>query len=165
MAFTGRRVVTGHSAQGTSTVLFDSVLALLGGDDESGKENRQGSTSRVLWTTAELPADNHGSTDTATQDVPTAVEWGSVLRIVRYEPGVTPRPHRTSSIDYVVVLSGSIDCELDEQTVTLREGDVLVQRGTIHNWVNRGTEPCVMFFAMTGARPVSAHGSTLWPTG
>ena len=62
---------------------------------------------------------------------------GTVFRVIEYGPGVTPRNHRTNSIDYAVVLSGEIDMELDDQLVTLRAGDVLVQRGTIHNWVNR----------------------------
>lgn len=52
---------------------------------------------------------------------------------------MTPRNHRSDSIDYAVVLSGEIDMELDEQVVAQRAGDVLVQRGTIHNWVNRST--------------------------
>lgn len=165
MAFTGRRVVTGHTADGKSTVLFDSTLELLGGANESGREERSGSTSRVFWTTAQLPADNDSSSEMGTQKVATALEDGSLLRIVQYSPGVTPRRHRTSSIDYVAVLSGSIDVELDTQTVTLDEGDVLIQRGTIHNWINHGTEPCVMFFAMTGAKPVEVDGQTLWPEG
>lgn len=165
MAFTGRRVVTGHTAEGRSTIIFDSVLPLLGGADESGKENRHGSSSRVMWTTAEMPADNNGLTDTATQDIPTAIKWGSLLRVVQYEPGVAARRHRTASIDFVAVLSGSIDCELDEETVSLHAGDVLIQRGTIHNWINNTTEPCVMFFAMTGSQPIQAGETTLWPTG
>jgi quercetin dioxygenase-like cupin family protein len=53
------------------------------------------------------------------------------------------------------VLSGEIDMELDDGvTVRLRQGDVLVQRGTIHNWVNRGTQPCVIAFVLVAARPV-----------
>lgn len=165
MAYTGRRVVTGHTKDGKSTVLFDSTLELLGGQSESGSEDRKGSTSRVFWTTAELPANNDGTADMATQEVSTALEAGSLIRIVKYEPGVSPRNHRTSSVDYVAVLSGSIEVQLDTETVKLNEGDVLIQRGTIHNWINNGTQPCVMFYAMTGAKPVEADGKTLWPKG
>ena len=165
MVFTGRRIVTGHTADGKSTVLFDSELELLDGAKESGNEARKGSASRVYWTTAELPANNDGATDMATQEVSTALDSGSLIRIVKYDPGVTPRRHRTSSVDYVAVLSGSIKVELDERTVQLNEGDVLVQRGTVHNWINDGPEPCIMFYAMTGARPVAINGKVLWPTG
>ena len=50
-------------------------------------------------------------------------------------------------------MSGEIDMELDDSTVHLKAGDVLVQRGTIHNWVNRGTEPCVIAFVLIAAEP------------
>jgi len=165
MTYTGRRVVTGHTAEGRSTVLFDSTLELLGAAQEAGKEARTGAESRVFWTTAELPADNTGTEDMATQEVSTALDDGSLIRIVKYSPGVTPRRHRTSSVDYVAVLKGSIKVELDEQTVELHEGDVLIQRGTVHNWINDGTEDCIMFYAMTGAKPVQVAGRTLWPEG
>ena len=52
--------------------------------------------------------------------------------------------HRTDSIDYQIVLSGEIDMLLDDDEVHLKMGDVVVQRGTNHAWVNRGTEPCVI---------------------
>ena len=74
---------------------------------------------------------------------------------------MTPRNHRTDSIDYAVVLSGEIDMELDDQVVSLRAGDVLVQRGTIHNWVNRGTVPCVVAFVLIDAKPVEHDGQPL----
>ena len=51
--------------------------------------------------------------------------------------------------------------ELDGQTVTLNAGDVLIQRGTIHNWVNRGTEPCMIAFVLVSAKPVTAGGKPL----
>ena len=161
MAFTGRRVVTGHTPDGKSTVLFDSVLPLVSGEQQSGRENRQGTSSRVFWITEEMPADNSGTADTATQAVPTALVEGTVLRIVQYGPGVTPRDHRTSSIDYVAILSGSIEAQLDTGTVKLNTGDTLIQRGTIHNWINHGTEPCTIFYALIGARPVNAGGQPL----
>jgi quercetin dioxygenase-like cupin family protein len=74
---------------------------------------------------------------------------------------VAPRNHRTDSIDYAVVMSGEIDMELDGTSVHLKAGDVLVQRGTIHNWVNKGTAPCVIAFTLVSAKPVTAGGKSL----
>jgi len=71
------------------------------------------------------------------------------------------RATTTNSIDYAVVLSGEIDMELDAEVVTLRAGDVLVQRGTIHNWVNRYDAPCVIAFVLIDARPVEQDGKAL----
>ncbi len=51
--------------------------------------------------------------------------------------------------------------ELDDSVVHLKAGDVLVQRGTIHNWVNRGTEPCVIAFVLIDAKPVTIGGKVL----
>jgi len=62
---------------------------------------------------------------------------------------------RIDSIDYAVVMSGEIDMEMADTVVHLKAGDVLVQRGTIHNWVNKGTEPCVMAFVL-----ISSDGNT-----
>jgi quercetin dioxygenase-like cupin family protein len=57
--------------------------------------------------------------------------------------------HITRSIDYAVVISGEIDLELDDGLkVTVRAGDVIVQRQTIHNWENRGAEPCRIAFIL-----------------
>jgi quercetin dioxygenase-like cupin family protein len=89
------------------------------------------------------------------------LENGTVFRVVRYEPGVTPRRHRTDSVDYAVVISGEIDMELDGETVTLKAGDVLVQRGTIHNWVNRSKDVAIVAFVLVAAKPVTAGGKTL----
>ncbi len=49
----------------------------------------------------------------------------------------------------------------DDQVVTLRAGDVLVQRGTVHNWVNRSNAPCVVAFVPIDARPVEQDGKVL----
>jgi quercetin dioxygenase-like cupin family protein len=96
----------------------------------------------------------------------TTVEDGTVFRVVRYQPGVVPRNHRTDSIDYAVIISGAIDMELDDGVmVKLKAGDVLVQRGTIHNWINRGTEDCVIAFVLISAKPVTAAGKPLHAVG
>jgi quercetin dioxygenase-like cupin family protein len=77
---------------------------------------------------------------------------------------VAPRNHRTESIDYAVVISGAIDMDLDGTVVHLKAGDVLVQRGTIHNWVNRGTVPCIVAFVLVAAKPVERAGKSLTAT-
>ena len=164
-----RRVVTGHTPEGKSTVLFDSSIQLA--EKESGgggarQEDRSGAASSVLWTTKGFPAKNNESSDAGLLKVGTALSDGTVLRVVQYAPSVTPRHHRTESIDYAVVLSGSIELELDTQSVKLNMGDVLVQQGTIHNWINNGTEPCVMLYALIGAHPVTLeNGVTLHAKG
>jgi quercetin dioxygenase-like cupin family protein len=159
MALNIRRVVTGHDAQGRAIVKIDEVCSNI----ISKRPNHQ---SCVVWTTDSAPADNSGDGDAARRSVATTLAGGSIFRVIEYSPGVTPRMHRTDSIDYAVVLSGEIDMELDDGVeVHLRAGDVLVQRGTVHNWVNRGSVPCVMAFALIDAKPVVAAGKVLDATG
>jgi mannose-6-phosphate isomerase-like protein (cupin superfamily) len=88
-----------------------------------------------------------------------------INRPVEFTPGVAPRVHRTDSVDYAVVMSGEIDMELDDSVVHLKAGDVLVQRGTIHNWVNRGSAPCVIAFILIDAKPVEINGKVLHAEG
>src|SRR5215471_8024919 len=153
-----RRVVTGHDSTGRAVVLYDEI----GKEVSSG---RPGATSCVVWTTEGSPVSNDGSVDEAKRKVGTTHDSGTVFRVVRFDPGVTPRNHRTDSIDYAVVLAGEIDMELDGSTTRLRTGDVLVQRGTIHNWVNRGTEPCIIAFVLVDAKPVVIGDRRLDATG
>jgi quercetin dioxygenase-like cupin family protein len=99
--------------------------------------------------------------DPSGKKIGTTIPGGTVFRIVSFGPGVAPRNHRTDSIDYAVVMSGEIDMDLDGTIVHLQAGDVLVQRGTIHNWINMGDEPCVIAFTLVSAKPVTAGGKPL----
>ena len=145
-----RRVVTGHKADGEATVLIDELL-------QDAVSFRPGATVCNIWSTP-LPADNDDPADGAKQIVGTAMKGRSVFRVIEYAPGVAPRNHRTDSIDYAVVLSGEITMEIDREMVSLRAGDVLVQRGTIHNWVNSGNAPCTIVFVLIDALPASVAG-------
>jgi quercetin dioxygenase-like cupin family protein len=142
-----RRVVTGYDAQGRAIVAIDEPC-------DNVVSRRPNHASCVVWSTGEFPADNADPVDGAKRQVATTDPGGTVFRVVEYRPGVAPRNHRTESLDYAVVLSGEIDMELEGSVVHLRAGDVLVQRGTIHNWVNRGTEPCVIAFVLVAAKPM-----------
>jgi len=149
-----RRVVTGHDANGRAVVKIDEISKNLG-------STRPAQMSCVAWTTESFPVDNTGDADQGLRKVGTTLKNGTVFRVVEFGPGVAPRIHRTDSIDYAVVMSGEIDMEMDDTVVHLTAGDVLVQRGTIHNWVNRGTVPCVIAFVLIDAKPVEVGGKVL----
>ena len=152
-----RRVVTGHDANGKAVVLKDEI-------SQNVSSRRAGQEGCVVWATHQSPADNNDEADRSTAQTGTTSVGGTVFRIVRYEPGVQPRMHRSNSIDYAVVLEGSIVMQMDNGVeVTLNRGDALVQRGTVHNWINRGTVPCVIAFVLIDAKPVEIGGKELGP--
>jgi len=150
-----RRVVTGHNESGRAWVQIDSEIT-------NASSGRKGVTSSVVWSTQNFPVDNDNPLDPSNSIFKTTLDNGTIFRIVRYEPGVLPRNHRTDSIDYAVVMKGRIDMELDDGlVVTLNAGDVLVQRGTVHNWNNRYGEDCIIAFTLISAKPVSINGELL----
>jgi quercetin dioxygenase-like cupin family protein len=148
-----RRVVTGHDADGKAIVTLDEIAP-------TGSA-RPGVTTSVVWTSEGFPIDNDSDADEARRQVGTWHPNGTVFRVIEFAPGNGPRNHRTDSLDYAVVLSGEIDMALDGSEVHLQAGDVIVQRGTIHNWINRGTEPCVIAFVLIAARPATTGGKPL----
>ena len=156
MTFPLRRIVTGHDEQGNAIVKIDEIA-------QHWREGRPGGTILNVWTTDTTPANNSLDTDGGMrEDKFTMIQNGSVFRILDFKPGLERRMHRTDSIDYIIVMSGEIDMELDNGAlVHLKQGDVMVQRGTIHNWINRGTETCIMAVILIHADPVTAGGKVL----
>jgi quercetin dioxygenase-like cupin family protein len=153
-----RRVVTGHKRDGKATVIIDEI-------SKDVISARPGANFCNIWSTDTLPANNDDEADGAKRIVGTTTKNGSVFRVIEYQPGVSPRNHRTESIDYAIVLDGEIDMQLDDESVHLRSGDVLVQRGTIHNWVNRSSKSCYIAFVLIDAAPVAVSGQKLEGTG
>ena len=134
-----RRVVTANDEEGRSLVRSDSEIGPV--------LRRRGFSVFPMWATRKLPAEVTDE-DPNTWDFGTSIGGGSVFRLCLVEPGNEQRWHRTDTVDYAVVLSGEIDMQLDQQDTHLSAGDVLIQRGTNHNWVNNGEEPCVMLFVL-----------------
>ena len=163
MARPVRRIVTGHRADGRSTVLLDSAAPNVA-------QRAAGNASTLLWVTEESPASVAARGDRAARaiGVPPPPR-GSIFRIAEFPPGVGgevrdnesvlrdfgigadvarghpprhPAIHRTRSLDYVIVLEGEITLLLDDGEVRLRAGDVVVQQGTNHAWINPGASTC-----------------------
>src|SRR5262247_1743982 len=162
MAKAVRRVVTGHLADRRSTVMLDSAAPNV-------KQRQAGNASTLLWVTDESPADV-SDTDRAAREIGVPPpRGGTIFRLAEFPPGVGgevrdnetvlrdfgigpdvarghpprhPAIHRTRSLDYVVVLEGEIDLLLDDGDVRMKAGDVVVQQGTNHAWINRGSTTC-----------------------
>ena len=149
MSFETRRIVTGHDAQGRAIVQSERQLRAQPVPNHSAWFNK-------IWSTDTWPSDNNDPIDGAERETGLASTNGSVLRIVEMAPGHRSPMHRTQSLDYGIVLAGEIDLELDERRiVSLNVGDVVVQRGTIHAWINRGTSPARMAFVLLSAAPLA----------
>jgi len=172
-----RRIVTGHDDDGKAIVAID-------GSAPNIRERKAANVvSTLLWVTDGTPADISSNKDLADREVPVAPPaGGSILRIVDFLPvsqssakdndamlkemgihsegGKPPRhpfTHRTKSVDYAIVLSGEIDMLLDDSEVHMKAGDIMVQQGTNHAWVNNSNEICRIAFVL-----IDAHEPPAW---
>jgi len=145
-----RRVVTGHDAKNVAKVLIDGIAP-----NDRGQPGR----SRVLmWCTDSAPTDNAigekiedmGSRILGTAPPPR----GTRFTINDIPPGMPGVMHRTETVDYCIVLAGEVDMDMDDSSIHLKTGDVVIQRGTNHSWVNRGTEPARIAFVLIDAEPL-----------
>lgn len=136
-----RRVVTGHDAKGKSIILSDGTAP----QHHAMRGPTIGADFHEIWSdTASIPTlsarETHEPTERPFTIMPTA---GHLLRLLDVYPlaqgGHRTVMHRTESLDYVVVIEGALVLILDDSEVTLRAGDVVVQRGTDHAWENRST--------------------------
>jgi mannose-6-phosphate isomerase-like protein (cupin superfamily) len=173
-----RRVVTGHDSQGRSVIASDesSPYALaLSESPACGLTN--------LWVTDNAPANNSAAADAADRKVVlTPPKSGTIFRVVEFPPDAQlagkvdraaafaamsasdamdskgarhPLMHKTSTVDYAIVMSGEIYAVLDEGETLLHAGDCLVQRGTNHAWSNRSDKPCLVAFILVDADPLN----------
>ena len=173
-----RRVLTGHDTDGNSTIIAD-------GHASNVKEmaSMPGLALTDLWETTGAPATNDGHADAASRPVRLEPpKNGSILRIVEFPPDSAwrqdadgreafksigaghaqdrhsgdPMMHRTSTVDYIIVLKGEIYAIMEKGETLLRAGDILVQRGTNHSWSVRGNEPCIVAAVLVNAKPISS---------
>ncbi|KAH6884447.1 hypothetical protein B0T10DRAFT_579074 [Thelonectria olida] len=87
---------------------------------------------------------------------------GSVVRFVDYPPRGASPMHRTVSCDYAVVIFGEMECLLDSgETRTMCQGDVLIQRGTMHQWINPNDSWARMIYVLLFAAEVEVNGKRL----
>jgi quercetin dioxygenase-like cupin family protein len=177
-----RRVVTGHTPEGRSTVISDGPTPARA---ETPVWPGRGQTA--IWVTNQAPASNK---DDALPDLTSPLPGfgegaGSAFVVIQIPPeseldtmdpdqrekATTPVAriapnlievdtskhfgmHATDTVDYLIMLSGELTLLLDEAEVTLKPFDTVIQRGTNRSWVNRGTEPALIAASVHGAEPL-----------
>lgn len=124
----------------------------------------------VVYTTSEFPASLNGDKDLKAHDELMSSKKlglvspnGTVCRIVDFAPGAEPLMHRTQSLDYGVVLEGTMEMSLDSDEISLlHRGDVAVQRATMHGWRNSSkTDWARMLFVLQDCQAVVIDGKSL----
>jgi hypothetical protein len=171
-----RRVLTGHDEAGRSIILQDGIAPNM-----KEMPSFPGLALTDLWETKGAPASNAGDADAA--DRPIHLEPppnGTIVRIVEFPPDSTrpqasdgsegfkaigaghaqdrhsadPMMHRTTTVDYIIVLKGEIYAVMDKGETLLKAGDILIQRGTNHSWSVRTNEPCIIAAVLVSSKPL-----------
>jgi mannose-6-phosphate isomerase-like protein (cupin superfamily) len=171
---TVHRVVTTIDKDGKAVALFDAAVPL--------ESLRSPNPAGDMWVTQAYPADFNWTEDRGKTKVGLhPPKNGTIFRIVDFVPttakidnmpmdtmmkvagaeapkrGLPPKHpmmHRTRTVDYAIIMSGEIDMMLDDSTVHLKAGDVVVQQATNHAWINRSGAPCrVAFILMDSQEP------------
>lgn len=146
---THRRVVTGTTGSGKSTVVSDGPVP----SEANFSDPKVGNTSDDLWVLQKVPVDLADQRDPVVGYSRQA--WpppgGVIARIITWGPGFAFRMHRSATIDFIFVVSGRIELLLDEKSVILGPGDSAVQRGTNHGWRVVGDEPCTFAAVLVSA--------------
>lgn len=146
-----RRVVTGHDGNNVAKVIFE-------GPATNTKKPRPGVASTLMWCTDSMPTDiavGADVEDMGSRILGTAPPVnGSRFIVMEFAPGIASEMHRTETLDYIAVLSGEIEMDMDDSTVKLRAGDIMVQRGTHHAWVNRSAAPARLAIVLLDSEPL-----------
>jgi quercetin dioxygenase-like cupin family protein len=148
-----RRVVTGHDASNTAKVIVDGYA-------DNVKSSAPTSASIAVWASdtmpVEIPVGEAGAIeDCGDRKLPTQPPPnGTRFIVMEFDPGANGVMHRTETIDYIACLEGEIEMDMDDSTVKLSAGDVMVQRGTNHAWVNRSKARARLAIVLVDAKPL-----------
>ncbi|MFM9967659.1 MAG: cupin domain-containing protein [Burkholderiales bacterium] len=175
-----RRIVTGFNAEGKSIFTADEVAPLKENPARPGHRSWPVWATSQLPVSVNEPdhgPEAHGImppkggsflkiVDIAPEPSDSAERTSTIERIREVmkkgghnpEPGVRrnfearhPGMHETDTIDYAIVLKGEVYAMMDEGEKLMKEGDVLIQRGTNHAWSNRSGAMCRIAFVLVEA--------------
>jgi quercetin dioxygenase-like cupin family protein len=155
---TTRRIVTGYAATGKAVVWKD-------GPPTNQVRAVPGFVSSIMWITDQTPCEYAGAEDMGLRKIGIAPPPGGTrFAVLEIGPEAPVFWHRTDSVDYVICIEGEVDLELDGgESVKMRAGDVMIQRGANHAWVNRSGAPARIAVVLIDAKPKREGSLTSHP--
>tara|TARA_Y100000590_G_scaffold21391_1_gene24831 strand:- start:10484 stop:11017 length:534 start_codon:yes stop_codon:yes gene_type:complete len=170
-----RRIITGFNQKGESVILSDSLV-----NNMMEKRSRPGVSLNNIWHSKTFPQDiTYPFHDIDDEFVMFPGESETICRISSFEPEISqkeiefdskkyfsdlgaeetlleqsrhPFMHKSKTLDYAIILEGEITLLLDKEEILLNVGDIVVQRGTSHAWVNNSDKLCRVCFILMGAK-------------
>ena len=153
-----KRYITDHDDTGKAIFTtrvdedlnFKDLQKLPFGNAGAAAKSTLGYATKEFPTTLKGEADIAAYEDFLTDPPGVCIPNGTVLRLLDIPPNTRSPMHRTKSLDYAIVLEGSIIAGLDSGAEkVLRRGDIVIQRGTNHDWMNASdTEWARMAFVL-----------------
>jgi len=162
-----KRVVTGHNEDGKSVVAFTGPTSFqMWVTDRSPADNKHKKDAAKRKIRLEPPS--NGSKLAYFQVFPedpsksieeiekeTAMGFEAIdAKHCRPDTTKDPRMHKTKTVDYIILLEGQVTLLLDEEEVELKPFDVVIQRGTNHAWINKGSTPALLAAILIDAEPL-----------
>ena len=148
-----RRIVTSHNDQSKAVISIDDLV--------QGEIAPHGSAATLIWSAESSPADVSSKEDKGKLETG-LVNNGSVIRVVDFPPHSTGKFHRTISLDFVLVMKGTVSLTLDDGSKTpVSEGGVVVQQATMHGWDNDTDDWARIFVVLTAAKEPVVNGVPL----
>lgn len=166
-----RRIITGFNEEGKSIVTYDGppygqglfemwVTDRTPADNKNKKDAAKrkvlleppsnGSVFRFFQVSPEDP-----SRPSENLEKETAANYAVIgASHCRTDTSRDPRMHKTKTVDYIILLEGEITLLLDEGEVDLKPFDVVIQRGTNHAWINKGSKPALLAAILIDAEPI-----------
>ena len=141
-----RRIVTGHDENGKSIITLDGPPARSIGEEVGGLFE--------LWNT---DGESITSTDEGVpKEVMDQIAHDNFSQVgaahTRVDTERHPAMHKTETIDYIILLKGNVTLLVDNDEVDLEPNDVVIQRGTNHAWVNKGSEPALLIAVLIDSK-------------
>ncbi len=144
-----RRVITGHDRNRKARVIRD--------DAAPNVSTRPNAASTTIWCSEKVPVGlpREAGPDLGAHPIASgAPPNGTRLMVMDLFPGCRGAMHRTDTLDYVIVLAGEVEMLMDDSSVVLHAGDILVQQGTIHAWTNPTQNHARMAIVLVDAEPL-----------
>ncbi|KAJ3516245.1 hypothetical protein NLJ89_g1245 [Agrocybe chaxingu] len=176
-----RRIVTSHDARGSSVVQSDVEII------SETMQIAQGRAASIWITTDSVPtSDNNKEYPSSAIIVQCLMSFsedggkrviedlsnfklvhptGTNLRSTELAPGAITPMHRTSSLDYNILISGELVLITEDgaEKHIKNPGDIVIQKGAMHAWRNPSQEWARWITVLIAADPVIIDEKKLLP--